>query len=116
MKEATYLSIKEARKALRMSSKQLAKKVKKAPSTLSELENREATGNITLLSLQEIAMHLGCDFKYEFIPKKPIADTLLHQAIKQIKSELGDAHHQYTDDEIKTDALHLLKESKYLNW
>ena len=93
MKEPTYLSIKEARQALRMSSKQLAKKAKKAPSTLSELESREATRNITLLSLHEIAGHLGCDFKYEFVPIKPIADTLLHQAIKQIESELGDSRH-----------------------
>ncbi len=116
MKEPTYSSIKETREALRMSSKQLAKKVKKAPSTLCGLESREATGNITLQSLQEIAEQLGCTLKYEYIPKKPIADILLQQAIKQIKSELEDDHHQFTDDDIKTDASHLLNESKNLDW
>jgi len=116
MKEPTYSSIKDIRKALRMSSKHLAKKIEKAPSTLSELESRERTGKITIGILQEIAGNLGFELKYEFVPKNPIADVLLQQAIKQVKSELGADHHHFTDDDLKADAAELLSKYKCLNW
>lgn len=116
MVDSTFLSIKQIRRALYMSSKQLATKLGKAPSTLSELESREVTGNITIQSLEEIAKCLECDFHYEFKPKIPVPDQLLVQAIKDVKDELGEEHHQYSYDALKEDAIKLIEESTSLNW
>ena len=115
MNSNTYHSIKEIRKALLMSSKQLANKLGKANSTQSELESREATGSITIKSLQEIAESLGCDFYYEFKPKKPIEEILLDQAVKEVRREL-DNHTLYSESEILDDARIHISESTCLDW
>lgn len=116
MASSTFTRIKDLRKALHMSSKQLAAKLGKAPSTFSELERRELTGNITIQSLQEIANSLDCNFHYEFKPKTPVSEQLLSQALKEIKDELGDEHHQYSDDALEREAFKLIEESRNLKW
>ncbi|EGQ7859381.1 hypothetical protein CGG80_24095 [Vibrio parahaemolyticus] len=116
MADRALNSIKEIRKALRMSSKQLAVKLGKAPSTVSELENREITGNITIQSLKEIAECLDCELHYEFKPKVPVDEQVLNQAIREVKNELGENLNLYREDDIERDARELLKESTILNW
>lgn len=109
-------SIKEVREALGMSSKQLAAKLGKAPSTVSEFESREISGNITIQSLKEIAECLGCDLHYEFKPKTSVEEQLFAQAIKEVKNELGENLSLFSEDQIEEDAKKLLKESTKMKW
>ena len=88
----------------------------KAPSTVSELESREITGNITIQSLKEIAECLNCELHYEFKPKVPVDEQVLNQAIREVENELGEDLNLYSEDDIERDAMKLLKESTILNW
>lgn len=114
-KKVACKNLKGVRAILQMNSKNFAKKINKASSTLSELEAREATGNVTIKNLQDIAEGIGFELKYEYVPRESLTNTMLQQAIKQVKSELKNAH-QYTDDVIELDAIQLIKERKPLDW
>lgn len=108
-------SLKEVRASLKMTSKKLAEKAGKSSSTLSELEAREKTGNVTINSLKEIADSVGFDIEYKYVPRSPIRDLLLEQAKRQVLEELDDSE-QYEDDDINNDAINLILSNQYLKW
>ena len=45
-----------------------------------ELERGEATGNITIKSLERAAKAMGCRLVYALIPEEPLADTIHKRA------------------------------------
>lgn len=65
--------VRAIREALGMSAAQLAVRVNVTRQTIRDLEHSEATGKITLESLNKLAAALGCRVVYALVPEKPLA-------------------------------------------
>ena len=65
-----------------MTTRQLAKRLGVQQPSLVELEKGEATGNITVKSLERAADAMGCRLVYALIPIKPLMQTLQERASK----------------------------------
>jgi len=62
------------REALGMSGAQLAARLNVKRQTIKDLEHSEATGKITLDSLNRLAAALGCRVVYALAPEKPLEE------------------------------------------
>lgn len=69
------------RKALGMTSKQLAGRMGIAQPSLSRLEKNEKSGSITLTSLRRAADALGCDLVYALVPYRSLEQTIHDRAM-----------------------------------
>lgn len=85
--------IAEIRKALMMTSVQLAKRLGIDQSTLSRLEKSEVKNTITLESLEKAANALNCELRYVFIPRKSLEKTWFAQAEQKLKKEDKNLQH-----------------------
>lgn len=75
--------IKAMREALGMTMGQLAKRLGVSQPRISVLEQNEASGHITMESLERAANALDCDFIYVLIPReKTLEATIRLQSIK----------------------------------
>jgi predicted DNA-binding mobile mystery protein A len=72
--------IRAIREAVGMTTGQLAKRLGVHQPRVIELERGEATGNITVKSLERAAEALGCRFVYAFVPDEPLADSIRKRA------------------------------------
>lgn len=72
--------IRAIREALGMTTGQLAKRLGVQQPRIIELERGEASGNITLQSLERAAQALGCRLVYAFVPQKPLTNTIRERA------------------------------------
>src|ERR1700675_1582008 len=72
--------IRAIREALGMTTGQLAKRLGVQQPRVIELERGEATGNITVKSLERAAEALGCRLVYVFVPEEPLADVIRKRA------------------------------------
>src|SRR6202158_1452224 len=72
--------IRAIREALGMTTGQLAKRLGGHQPRVIELEEGEATGNITVKSLERAAEALGCRLVSAFVPEEPLADTIRKRA------------------------------------
>jgi predicted DNA-binding mobile mystery protein A len=63
-----------------MTTGQLAKRLGVQQPRVIELERGEASGNITVQSLERAAEALGCRLVYALIPERPLADTIRQRA------------------------------------
>ena len=59
-----------------MTTGQLAKRLGVHEPRVIELERGEASGNITIKSLERAAEALGCRLVYALIPEEPLTDTI----------------------------------------
>lgn len=75
--------IRAIREALGMTTGQLAKRLGVQQPRVIELEKAEATGNITIKSLERAAEAMGCRLVYTLVPLKPLTETL-HERASQI--------------------------------
>ncbi|MBK7867598.1 MAG: mobile mystery protein A [Ignavibacteriales bacterium] len=80
--------IKTVRTALNMSLAQLARRMKKTPATVKEMETREKDGGITLNKLAEAADALECRVFYTFIPKERTFDDIIEQRALKLAKEI----------------------------
>jgi predicted DNA-binding mobile mystery protein A len=64
------------RDALGMTSAQLARRLSVSQPRIIELEKSEASGTVTLNTLQRAAEGLGCRLVYALIPEKPLEETV----------------------------------------
>ena len=86
--------IRAIREALGMTTGQLAKRLGVHQPRVIELERGEATGNITVRSLERAAEALGCRLVYAFVPKEPLADTIRKRGIASSPtSQLASVEH-----------------------
>ena len=81
------------RTALSMSTYQLAGRIGISQPTLAKMEKREATGAITLGSLQKAADAMECDVFYALVPRQPLIDTLQAQALQVARREIETVAH-----------------------
>lgn len=72
------------RKALGMSGAQLGKRLSLSRARISQAENAELHGRITLRSMQDMAEAMGCRFVYAILPASgDITDVVASQARKK---------------------------------
>ncbi|MDP2409920.1 MAG: mobile mystery protein A [Pseudolabrys sp.] len=81
--------IRAIRETLGMTTAQLASRMGVKQPRIIELEKAEATGNITLTSLERAAEALGCRLVYTLVPHKPLADTLHERALLAARKSLA---------------------------
>jgi predicted DNA-binding mobile mystery protein A len=74
--------MKAIREALGMSTRQLAARMKAAPSRIPAIEKAEVSGATTLKTLRDAAAAMNCAFVYAFVPVKPL-DVILHDRAAQ---------------------------------
>jgi predicted DNA-binding mobile mystery protein A len=72
--------VRAIREALGMTTGQLAKRLGVHQPRVIELERGEATGNITVKSLERAAEALGCRLVYALVPTEPLADAIRKRA------------------------------------
>jgi predicted DNA-binding mobile mystery protein A len=72
--------IRAIREALGMTTGQLAKRLEVKQPRVVELEKAEASGNITVQSLERAAEAMGCRLVYVLVPVKPLTDALQERA------------------------------------
>jgi predicted DNA-binding mobile mystery protein A len=72
------------RKALGMSGAQLARKMGVSRALISQTENNEVSGSVTMKTMQTMAEAMGCRFVYAVLPPKgkETEDVILAQAMK----------------------------------
>ena len=80
--------IKSIRLALNISLTQFAKMLKKSSPTVKELEEREASKNITLKKLIEIGDALNLRFVYGFVPKDGSLEKIIENRAYKIAEEI----------------------------
>jgi predicted DNA-binding mobile mystery protein A len=97
--------VRTLRKALGMSSPQLAKRLDMSKSQASQMERMEAEDRITLKQLRRVANSLDCDLVYALVPRKPI-DSMLHDRARQKAQKLV----AKTDVQMKLEAQQLSNE------
>jgi predicted DNA-binding mobile mystery protein A len=76
------------RKALGMSGAQLARKIGVTRALISQAENNEVHGNVTLKTMQTMAEAMGCRFVYAVLPPKgkETEDVIFAQAMKKARA------------------------------
>lgn len=76
------------RKALGMSGAQLARKMGVTRALISQAENNEVHGNVTLKTMQTMAEAMGCRFVYAVLPPKgkETEDVIFAQAMKKARA------------------------------
>ena len=98
--------IRSLRKALGMSSPQLARRLSISKSQASQIERMEVEDRITLKQLRRVADALDCDLTYALVPRKSVKamvrDRARLKAIKLVKK---------TDVQMKLEAQRLSSES-----
>jgi predicted DNA-binding mobile mystery protein A len=68
------------RDALGMTTAQLARRLGVSQPRIVELEQSEASGSVTLHTLQRAAEALGCRLVYVLVPERPLADVVRERA------------------------------------
>lgn len=82
------------REALGMSSPQLAKRLGvKAAQSVEAMQKSEASGAISLKTLQRLAEALDCEVVYALVPRKPLHELLRDQAMQIARAHLGRVSH-----------------------
>lgn len=81
--------IRAVREALGMTTAQLARRMDVSQPRIVELEKAEATGNITMRSLERAADALGCQVIYALIPREPLTTTLEARALQVAERQLS---------------------------
>ena len=79
--------IREVRKSLMMTGKQLAKRLGVDRTQVVRLEQAELSGKATLKSMRRAAEAMGCEFHYSFVPKQHLDDFLVEQAREKLKQD-----------------------------
>ncbi len=72
--------LRAVRDALGMTTKQLARRLGVSQPRIVELEQSEASGTVTLNTLQRAAEAIGCRLVYALVPEKPLVDTVRERA------------------------------------
>jgi len=85
--------VRAIREALGMSAAQLAARLHVTRQTIRDLEQSEATGKVTLESLNKLAAALECRVMYALVPEKPLDDMRRGRARKIADSRVKPVSH-----------------------
>ena len=98
--------IRTLRKALGMSSPQLAKRIGVGKAQASQMERMEMEDRITLKQLRRVAEVLDCDLVYGLVPRQSVETMIREQAEKKAKHLI-----EKTDVQMKLEVQQLPKEA-----
>ncbi len=76
------------RKALKMTLKQLAKRMGISPQSVKEMENREKLGTVTLKTMNDIASALDMRFIYVILPKEESLQKMIEKRALEIAQDI----------------------------
>lgn len=76
------------RTTLNMTRDQLGTKLKSTKGAIQKIEEREATGQITLNKLREVGQALELQFVYGFIPKEGSIDNLIQSKAEKLARKI----------------------------
>ncbi len=65
-----------ARKALKMSGAQLARRLGVSRAQVSKTEKNELMGSVTIKTMQQMAEKIGCRFVYAVVPENTVEDLI----------------------------------------
>lgn len=99
--------VRAIREALGMTTGQLAKRLGVQQPRVIELERGEASGNITVQSLERAAEALGCRLVYALVPSEPLTDSLKRRA-----SLLANRHLASTEQTMRLEAQEVIDETR----
>ena len=85
--------VRAIREALGMSGAQLAARLNVTRQTIKDLEHSEATGKITLDSMNKLAAALGCRVVYALVPEKPLEEIQRDRAREIAESLMKPVSH-----------------------
>jgi len=81
--------IRAIRDGLGMTTGQLAKRMGVKQPRITELEQGEASGKITIQSLERAAQAMGCRLVYALVPMRPLSDVLDERATLLASQQLA---------------------------
>ncbi|HWD26911.1 MAG TPA: mobile mystery protein A [Rhizomicrobium sp.] len=81
--------VRAIREAMGMTTGQFAKRMRVHQPRVIELEKGEASGKITVQSLERAAQALGCRLVYVLVPEKPLGETMRRQAERAADRQLA---------------------------
>ena len=103
--------IRSIREALGMTTGQLAKRLGAHQPRVVEMERGEASGNITVQSLERAAEAMGCRLVYVLVPSKPLTKMLEERASELARKKLASVEQtmrledqEVTDESFRTQA------------
>lgn len=85
--------IREIRTALKITYKQLSKKLSMTPSAIMKFENNEVRGTISLNSMSKIAEALNCKFVYSIVPNESLEKIIDAQIEKAAEKMIKQVSH-----------------------
>jgi predicted DNA-binding mobile mystery protein A len=85
--------IKVLREGLGMPASYLARVMDVEQSTIKRYEESEASGAISLKTLQKVADALGCELKYALVPKIPLDRMIAERAIQVAEERMKSVAH-----------------------
>lgn len=71
---------------------------------VSQLEQRESGGSVTLKALHEVARALGGELVYAIVPDRPITETLEQRAYRLARQMTASVRHTMRLEDQETDA------------
>lgn len=74
--------------ALRMSLRQLSKRLKISPQSVKEIEERESNESITLKNLREAGAALDLKLVYGFIPRDQSIENMIERRAREIAKDI----------------------------
>ena len=98
--------VRAIRDALGMSTRELAGRMDVTSSAISKLETNEASGAITLATLERAARALGCRLEYLLIPEVPLDEMVQAQALRKALEVLDPVQHTMALEDQSVDLQH----------
>lgn len=80
--------VKSVRTTLKMSLRQLGKRLSISSQSVAEMEKREANGTITINTLRELARALDMQLVYGFVPNKGSIEEMIEQRAQEMAQEI----------------------------
>lgn len=106
--------IKEIRSALGMPVRILGARLGVDPSAITKMEKAEVARIISVKNIERVADALECDVHYVLVPRKPLQQILLDQAMKSAKSTILKVDHSMTIEKQKVGPKQIEKQIKDL--
>lgn len=85
--------VRAIRDALGMTSRQFARRLGLAQSTVMALEKGETQGSVSLATLRHAAEALDCTLVYALVPNRPLDEILRQRAQEIAEAALARTHH-----------------------
>tara|TARA_B110001469_G_C9446190_1_gene225694 strand:+ start:206 stop:667 length:462 start_codon:yes stop_codon:yes gene_type:complete len=76
------------RTTLNMTRDQLGKKLKLTKGAIQKIEEREASGQITINKLRDVGQALDMQFVYGFVPKKGSIDNFINSKAEKLATKI----------------------------